>query len=233
MTATPFCAVVPAGGSGQRMGGATPKQYLPLAGATVIEWALTPLVAAEGLQRLVVALPAGDTRFARLAPAADARVSAVTGGASRADSVAAGLAALTDCDDALPVAVHDAARPCLTADDLARLLAVAHEPDGGLLAVAVSDTLKRATASGTVEATVDRSHLWQALTPQAFPLATLRRALDVHASGDPGITDEASAVERLGLAPRLIAGDPANLKVTEPGHLNLAAAILAARGEHA
>lgn len=225
-----FCAVVPAGGSGQRMGQATPKQYLPLADATVIEWALAPLLAAEGLQRLVVALPDGDTRFGHLAVAADPRVSTVTGGATRADSVTAGLTALADWDDSLPVVVHDAARPCLTADDLARLLAVARQPAGGLLAVAVSDTLKRATADETVEATVDRTGLWQALTPQAFPLATLRRALDARNPADPGITDEASAVERLGLAPQLIAGDPANIKVTEPGHLALAGAILAARG---
>ncbi len=213
------------------MGHTAPKQYLPLAGATVIEWALAPLLAAGGLQRLVVALPPGDTAFARLAPAADPRVRMVTGGATRADSVAAGLAALTAYDEALPVVVHDAARPCLTPDDLARLLAVAHEPGGGLLAVAVSDTLKRATAAGTVQETVDRSGLWQALTPQAFPLATLRRALDARDRADAGITDEASAVERLGLAPRLIAGDPANVKVTEPGHLTLAGALLAARGE--
>ncbi|MEX1080862.1 MAG: 2-C-methyl-D-erythritol 4-phosphate cytidylyltransferase [Halofilum sp. (in: g-proteobacteria)] len=230
MTSTPFCAIVPAGGSGQRMGRDTPKQYLPLAGATVLEWALAPLLAAGGLQRLVVAVPAGDTRFAELPCAADERVRTVTGGATRADSVAAGLAALTDLDDTLPVAVHDAARPCLTVDDLERLLAVAHEPAGALLAVAVSDTLKRASAVGEVEETVDRNALWQALTPQAFPLATLRRALVARDPADAGITDEASAVERLGLAPRLIAGDPANIKVTQPGHLVLAEAILAARG---
>lgn len=226
---TRFCAIVPAGGTGQRMGGTTPKQYLPLVGATVLEWALAPLLAAEGLVRLVVALPAGDTTFAGLAAAADERVVPVTGGVNRTDSVAAGLEALADLDQDLPVLVHDAARPCLTAEDLERLLAVAGEPAGALLAAPVSDTLKRAYKDGRVGMTVDRTDLWQALTPQGFPLATLRRALGTQALNDPGITDEASAVERLGMAPRLIAGAPSNIKVTEPGHLPLAAAILAAR----
>lgn len=226
---TRFCVIVPAGGKGERMGGSTPKQYLPLAGATVLEWALAPFLADVGLVRLVVALPADDTTFAGLAPASDERVTTVTGGANRADSVAAGLEALTDLDPDLPVLVHDAVRPCLTADDLEHVLAAAGEPGGALLAVPVSDTLKRAYRDGRVGTTVDRTDLWQALTPQGFPLATLRRALSGQALNDPGITDEASAVERLGMAPRLIAGAPSNIKVTEPGHLPLAAAILAAR----
>lgn len=231
---TPFCAIVPAGGTGLRMGSDKPKQYLPLAGATVIEWALAPLLAARGLERLVVALPAGDTTFAGLAPASDPRVRTVTGGATRADSVAAGLKAMTDLDETLPVLVHDAARPCLGGDDLEALLAVAAEPAGALLAVPVCDTLKRAADDGRVQATVDRRELWQALTPQGFPLATLRRALAERPAGDVGITDEASAVERLRLAPRLVAGAPSNIKVTEPGHLPLAAAILSMTpGAHA
>lgn len=226
---TRFCVIVPAGGTGQRMGEATPKQYLPLAGATVLEWALAPFLAAAGLVRLVVVLPAGDAAFAGLAPASDDRVCTVTGGANRADSVAAGLEALADLDADLPVLVHDAARPCLTADDLEGVLAGAAEPAGALLAVPVRDTLKRAYKDGRVGATVDRTDLWQALTPQGFPLMTLRRALTPQAFNDPAITDEASAVERLGMAPRLIAGAPSNIKITEPGDVPLAAAILATR----
>lgn len=226
---TSFCAIVPAGGTGERMGGTTPKQYLPLAGATVLEWALAPLLAHAGLVRLIVALPAGDSTFAGLAAAHDDRVHTVTGGANRADSVAAGLEALTDLDAELPVLVHDAARPCLTGDDLEGVLAAATEPAGALLAVPVRDTLKRGYKDGRVGATLDRTDLWQALTPQGFPLQTLRRALAPQALDDPGITDEASAVERLGMAPRLIAGAASNIKITAPDDLPLAAAILAAR----
>lgn len=228
-----FCAVVPAAGAGLRMGAATPKQYLALEGATVIEWALAPLLAARGLARLVVALAPGDDTFAGLAPAGDPRVRLATGGATRADSVRAGLAALTDVGETTPVLVHDAARPCLGAGDLESVRAVAGEPAGGLLAVPVCDTLKRDDDRGRVAATVARAGLWQALTPQGFPLGLLRRALD-ETAGEAGITDEASAVERLGHAPRLIRGDPRNIKITQPDHLALAAAILRSRrGEHA
>lgn len=223
-----FHAVVPAAGAGARMGGTTPKTYLPLAGRTVIEWSLAPLLAHPGLERLVVALGANDTRFAALPPAADPRVRVVTGGATRAASVAAGLDALADEGRSGPVLVHDGARPCLSADELERLLTLRDAPDGGLLAVPVRDTLKRADADGRVARTEDRTDLWQALTPQLFPAAALRAAIGD--ADDPGMTDEASAMERAGHAPRLVEGDPANIKITRPHDLPLAAAVLAMRG---
>lgn len=228
MSAPAFHAVVAAAGRGMRMGGVAPKQYAPLAGATVLEHALAPLLAHAGLRRLVIAVAPDDHRFATLAVAADARVHAVTGGASRAASVDAGLAALADADPGLPVVVHDAARPCLPATDLDLLLAAAAAPDGALLAIPVHDTLKRDDGGDRVAATVERTGLWRALTPQAFPLGTLRAALAA-AADDPGVTDEAAAMERAGHAPRLVPGDPANVKVTSAGDLALAAAILAAR----
>lgn len=227
MSAAAFYAVVAAAGRGTRMGGEAPKQYAPLAGATVLEHALAPLLAHAGLRRLVIAVAPDDHRFAALAPAADARVWAVAGGATRAASVAAALAALADIDPGVPVVVHDAARPCLPAADLERLLAAAATPDGALLAIPVHDTLKRDDGGDRVAATVERSGLWRALTPQVFPLGALRAALA--AADDPGVTDEAAAMERAGHAPRLVAADPANVKVTSAGDLALAAAILAAR----
>lgn len=227
MNPVAFSAVVPAAGAGARMGGTRPKTYLPLAGHTVIEWALAPLLAHPGLQRLVVALASDDTRFAELPGASDARVQTVTGGASRAASVAAGLNALGSAADG-PVLVHDGARPCLTGDEIERLLAFASEPAGALLAVAVRDTLKRADAEGRVAATEDRSGLWEALTPQLFHGGTLRAAIGD--ATDPAITDEASAMERAGHAPRLVEGDTANIKITRPHDLPLAAAVLAMRG---
>lgn len=227
-----FCAAVPAAGAATRMGGGRPKQYLPLAGRSVLEWALACFLEHAGLQAVVVALPADDDSFASLDVAGDPRVRTVTGGSTRAASVRAALAALADQDPATPVLVHDAARPCLLRGDLDRLLACAGEPDGALLALPVRDTLKRDDAAGRVAATVAREHLWQALTPQGFPLGTLGAAL--RAAGDePGITDEAGAMERAGHRPRLVEGDPSNLKVTRPGDLPLAAAILGARGGRA
>lgn len=232
MTAIGFHAVVPAAGRGTRLGATLPKQYLPLAGHTVIELALAPLLEHPGLQRLVVALAPGDAHFRGLPIAGDARVELVEGGATRADSVRAALAALPGSDPAVRVLVHDAARPCLTRADLDRVLAAAADEAGALLAVPIADTLKRADGAGRVDATLDRSGLWQALTPQAFPLGMLRQALEA-AAGSEGITDEASAVERAGGHPMLVHGDAGNVKITRPGDLHLAAAILAARGAEA
>lgn len=223
-----FCAVVPAAGRGRRMGDARPKQYLRLHGGTVIEHALAALLAHPGLERLVVVLAADDAVFAGLAVATDARIATTEGGAERADSVRAGLAALAAEPADTIVLVHDAARPCVTADEIGRLLAAADPADGALLAVPVRDTLKRADAAGRVQHTVDREGLWQALTPQAFGLGALRAALE---DAREGVTDEAAAMERAGHAPRLVEGEPGNIKVTRAGDLELAAAVLRARAE--
>ena len=220
---------MPAAGHGRRMGAAssTPKQYLALAGRTVLEHALAPFLADPGCRGIIVALAAGDTLFATLAIAADGRVQCVIGGAERRDSVAAGLAALAG--RAQPsdwVLVHDAARPCLPAADLAALLnALPTAAAGALLAVPLVDTLKRADALGSVEVTVPRAGLWRAQTPQAFRLDRLRAALERH----PAATDEASAVEALGDRPQLVEGSPDNLKITAPADLVQAARILGGR----
>jgi 2-C-methyl-D-erythritol 2,4-cyclodiphosphate synthase/2-C-methyl-D-erythritol 4-phosphate cytidylyltransferase len=210
---------MPAAGHGRRMGAhdGLPKQYLPLAGRTVIEHALAPFLADPACLGAIVALAAGDAVFGSLAVARDPRVMTVTGGRERRDSVCAGLAALASRAEGDPwVLVHDAARPCLPATDLTALLAsLAQSPDGALLAVAVVDTLKRSGADGAVDATVSRAGLWRAQTPQAFRLARLAEALARH----PTATDEASAVEALGDRPRLVAGSPDNLKITAPADL--------------
>lgn len=211
------------------MGGAEglPKQYLPLAGRTVIEHALAPFLADAACQGVIVALAPSDTRFAALTVARDPRVRSVTGGQERRDSVAAGLAALAGLVTDDPwVLVHDAARPCLPAADLAALQeALADAPHGALLALPLVDTLKRATTDGTVEATVPRAGLWRAQTPQAFRLRRLAEALARSADA----TDEASAVEALGDRPRLVAGSPDNLKITAPADLVPAARQLGGR----
>ncbi len=222
-----FCAVVPAAGAATRMGAGPLKPQRALAGATVMAWALAPLLARNELDRLVIPVPPHDDGSAAACAHLDARIETVAGGATRAASVTRGLEALADDDAATPVLVHDAARPCLPTDDLERLLAVAGEPDGALLAVPVSDTLKRCDDAQRVAATVDRSGLWRALTPQGFPRARLAEAL---ARADANVTDDASAIEAIGGAPHLVAGDPANIKITRPADLALAEAILAGRG---
>lgn len=228
MKPVPFCAVVPAAGQGRRMDGGPPKPYLPLHGRTVIEHALAVLLGHAGLHRLVVVLAADDTGFAGLAVAADPRIETVIGGAERPDSVAAGLAALADEPPETLVLVHDAARPCVSRAELERLLAAADADDGALLAVPVRDTVKRADTADRVVRTVEREGLWQAQTPQAFGLRALRAALEAVREG---VTDESSAMERAGHTPRLIEGESANIKITRPGDLALAEAVLRARAE--
>jgi 2-C-methyl-D-erythritol 4-phosphate cytidylyltransferase len=208
------------------MGAETPKQYLTLAGETVLEHALAPFRTDPRCRGVVVALAPGDERWAALAVARDAKVRTVPGGAQRCDSVAAGLALLR-ADGASAgdwVLVHDAARPCLARADLERLLdALPASPDGALLAVPVADTLKRADESGRSSGTVDRRGLWRALTPQAAPLGVLQEAL----AGAPDATDEASALEATGRRPRLVPGAATNVKVTEPADLEFARLVLA------
>ncbi len=221
-----YWLVVPAAGSGRRMGADAPKQYLTLAGATVLEHALAPFLADARCRGVVVALAAADARWESLPVARHAKVRTVPGGAERRDSVLAGLAALREQGAAAAdwVLVHDAARPCLARADLERLLAALPDaPDGALLAVPVADTLKRADEAGRSAGTVDRRGLWRALTPQAAPLALLGDAL----AAAPGATDEASALEAVGRRPRLVPGAATNVKVTEPADLEFARLVLA------
>jgi 2-C-methyl-D-erythritol 4-phosphate cytidylyltransferase len=209
------------------MAGTLPKQYLPLAGRTVLEWSLAPFLARPEFHSIVVALAPDDARWSSLPLAQDRRILTVTGGAERVDSVQAGLAAIAEHAHAHDwVLVHDAARPCLTQGDLTQLLVtLADDPVGGLLATPVPDTLKRAGADGRVDVTVSRAQLWRALTPQMFRYGVLRQALEQ--SGGAQITDESSAVEALGLKPLLVAGRSDNLKITVPEDIAIAGRQLA------
>ena len=218
-----YRAVVPAAGASRRMGvEGLPKQYLPLAGRTVIEWSLAPFLDDDLCETVVVVLAPDDRHWRQLAVASHAKVKTVTGGAERIDSVRAGLAALHALDTDW-VLVHDAARPCLRAHDLRRLLEEVWDDEvGGLLAAPVVDTLKRADSTSRAVETVPRQSLWRALTPQMFRYGALSRALAVA----KGATDDAQAIEAQGLEPRLVAGDPDNLKITVPGDLERAARVL-------
>lgn len=230
MGAPRLWVVVPAAGAGTRFGDPLPKQYQGLAGRPLIQWTLAPFLARDDVAALVVVLAPGDGHWASARPA-DPRLRTARGGERRQDSVAAGLAALADdaaADDW--VLVHDAARPCLGAGDLDRLIAaLADDPVGGLLAVPVSDTLKAADASGRIARTVEREGLWAAQTPQMFRYRALGDALAAAAAQGRRLTDEAAALEGTGQAPRLVPGSPDNLKITRREDLALAAAVLASR----
>lgn len=226
-----FWVIVPAAGSARRMGNAVPKQYLPLAGRTVIEWSLAPFLGHERAAGVVVVLASQDQRWSQTSLAGDARITTAIGGAERMDSVLAGLGALQDRLAAEDwVLVHDAARPCLSAADLDCLLnELSDDAVGGLLAAPIVDTLKRADAGDRVAETVPREKLWRALTPQMFRYHILQRALQSALSRGAAVTDEAQAVEALGLQPKLVAGDADNLKITLPEDLLRAERILRSR----
>ncbi|WP_295518449.1 2-C-methyl-D-erythritol 4-phosphate cytidylyltransferase [uncultured Pseudomonas sp.] len=223
MTPAPsFWAVLPAAGVGSRMRADRPKQYLELAGRSVIEHTLAAFLEHPGTLGIVVALASDDPWWPQLPIAQDTRIRCAEGGDERASSVLSALLLLTAqgvADDAW-VLVHDAARPNLQRSDIDQLLAsLAADDVGGLLAVPVRDTLKRAGADGRVAATLDRSLVWQAYTPQMFRLGPLSRALADALAAGVAVTDEASAMEWAGLAPRLVEGRPDNLKITRPEDL--------------
>ncbi|MHB1215716.1 MAG: 2-C-methyl-D-erythritol 4-phosphate cytidylyltransferase [Thiobacillus sp.] len=226
-----FYALIPAAGSGSRMGGSMAKQYLPLNSIPMIAHALIVLAREPRIAKLFVVLSPTDKRWGNYEWQGweDRLVVLRCGGATRAETVLNGLEAMaTFCEADDWVLVHDAARPCLPGDMLGKLLdEVADDPVGGLLAVPVADTLKRAAADAAsgarAEATVPRAGLWQAQTPQMFRHGKLTEAL--RAAGSD-LTDEASAIEQLGLQPRLVESDSRNLKVTYPQDLALAGLIL-------
>lgn len=219
-------AILVAAGRGTRMAAARPKQYLDLGGRPVLAWSLERLLATPWLAGVVVVLAADDADFERLPESRHPRLARATGGAERADSVRAGLARLRELGavDDDRVYVHDAARPCVTAADLDALRAAAEGDDGALLAAPLADTIKR--GDDAVEATVPRDGLWRALTPQCFPLAALRAALEAARDAGFNVTDEASAMEHAGHRPRLVPAAADNLKITLPTDLPLAEAVL-------
>lgn len=219
-----FHALVPAAGFGARMGSELPKQYLPLAGRPMIAHALETLCACPELSTVFVVLSPNDTMFHEYdwSHCGEKLQPLYCGGETRAESVTNGLlASELEPDDW--VLVHDAARPCLTQSHLAKLIAeLRDDPVGGILAVPVADTLKRANAQQRIAHTEPREGLWQAQTPQMFRAGLLMQALQQCRA----VTDEASAIEALGLSPKLVASESTNFKVTYPQDLLLAELLL-------
>jgi len=247
-------AIVPAAGRGERFASAThslPKQYTTLLGQSVLEWSLRALLAEPRVHAIVVVLAAGDAHWPAIAGKLNSpKLLSTIGGAQRQDSVMNGL------DFLMPraarddwILVHDAARPCLSGSDLSALIdaldqqlkSAQSEPAGAVLAAPIVDTVKRELGSNAAQAglsaqasrsaqpgieTVDRTGLWRALTPQVFAFGQLRRALQDAARAGVAVTDEAQALERLGLPAMLVRGSPFNIKVTRVEDLELAAGIL-------
>ncbi|WP_395791417.1 2-C-methyl-D-erythritol 4-phosphate cytidylyltransferase [Aquimonas sp.] len=235
----PIWAIVPAAGSGQRMGAAIPKQYLQIAGQTVLEHSLRALLQHPRVVGAVVALAPDDQLWPGFETLLNKPVLRCVGGSDRADSVRAALRHLQLLMGTGPhwALVHDAARPCLRASDLDGLIERCLQAgEGGLLAAPVRDTLKRVDPSRPADqqralATEARAGLWRALTPQLFPAEALVAALDAAIAAGIAVTDEAMAMERSGAQPMLVEGADDNLKITTPADLALAEFVLGTRAQ--
>lgn len=230
-----YWAVIPAAGIGRRMGGDVPKQYLKVLGKTILEHTIERLAMHPDIQGIVVSLSRGDPYWPELAFSIDKPLYIVEGGAERCHSVLNALDYLSDiASDNDWVLVHDAARPCIRQDDIERLIIeLTGHPVGGLLGIPVSDTMKRTDDTGEVQQTVERSHLWRALTPQMFRLGELRHAISRSLGTGQLVTDEASAMEAVGKAPRMVEGHGDNIKITRPQDLQLAELYLTQQGGEA
>jgi len=227
--AAPHCwVVIPAAGRGERMGTSIPKQYLPLAGATVLEHALRPFLGHPRVSGIVVVVARDDTRWQTLECSRHSTVTSTFGGDTRMSSVLAGLDSLLGKAAAEDwVLVHDAARPCLLREDIERLAGTLSQDEvGGLLALPVTDTLRREETPGRGAGTVERDRLWRAQTPQMFRFGPLRAALQAAVQRGSPVTDEGAAMEAMGVTPRLVEGSTRNLKITQGEDLALAEAIL-------
>jgi 2-C-methyl-D-erythritol 4-phosphate cytidylyltransferase len=225
-----FVAVVPAAGIGSRMKSSVAKQYLTLGHKTVIEHTLDALLSHHQIQRVVVVLHPQDCTFQSLKIAQNPLIETVIGGTERVDSVLSGLkhCLMMPTPNVNPwILVHDAARPCVTHKELNDLFACINTCEGAILAVPVTDTIKRASSKennpiAQIEKTIERTHLWQAQTPQFFPLQKLIDAIQLAQRDNINITDEASAMEHINASVRLIEGRPTNIKITHPCDLALA-----------
>ena len=211
------------------MGSAKPKQYLPLAGKTVLEWATAPFLSDARCKAVVIVISSNDEYWPGVA-LSHSKLRVTQGGSERVHSVLAGLQSLHEAQQDDWVLVHDAARPCLHVDDIEKLLSeTCNDSVGGILATPLSDTLKLADTGQRIARTIPRVDLWRALTPQMFRLGMLQAALHTAIESGSIVTDESAALEVKGLQPKLVAGRSDNLKITVPEDLPLAASVLMAR----
>lgn len=226
-----FWAIIPAAGTGQRMHADVPKTYLPLGECSVIEACLSSFLQEDKITGIVVAIHPNDQYWEKLTIISDKPILTVLGGVTRAQSVSIALDLVIEnsgLDDF--VLVHDAARPCLQMSDLKSLLNnIENETSGRILATPIVDTIKEVSMSDKnirIKKTLDRCKLWKALTPQMFRTGVLRKALDHCFEKQIIITDEASAVEAIGLEVGIIEGRSDNIKITHSEDIQIAESIL-------
>lgn len=222
-------AMIVAAGKGSRYGADVPKQYLQVAGKTVVEHSVAQLAKSKHVTNCQLVIAKEDEVARQLAWALPMRF--CIGGAERWHSVQAGVQAIiangANEDDL--ILIHDAARPCVLADDIDRVVEAAmNEQYGAILATPVADTLKQVAANGMINKTIDRSQLWQAQTPQVFRVGYLQQVLNAVAEKGLHITDEASGFEQLGYAIRVVEGSRSNMKLTYPSDLAMVGFLLEA-----
>ena len=230
MSTTPQVHVlIPAAGRGRRYGGSRLKQYLPVAGKPVLAHSIKAFQFHPMISSITVILAEDDQWFESAVGLLTTNVNTVTGGETRAHSVRNGLRYISDnYSDTDWALVHDAARPCLSGSRLEKFLEQGLESENGaILAVPIGDTLKRAGESQEIVATVDRSGLWAAQTPQLFRVGALIAAIDAAHEAGCELTDEASAMEFTGVKPLLVMGSAANIKITHSSDLAIAEALFA------
>ena len=224
----PIWAIVPASGVGARMQGAVPKQYLQLCGKSILEHTLDRLLSFKQIGGVVLVLREEDRTWQTLNYQSRKPLITATGGEERQHSVFSGLLKLLEIETADPlVMVHDAVRPLVSHQDLERLIKSAkHNPAGAILGVPVSDTLKRQDDHANIAETVERSGLWRAFTPQLFRAKLLLKSFEHVSKNNLPITDDAAAIEALGMRPALVECSAQNIKITHPQDLELATQIM-------
>ena len=222
-------AIIPAAGIGARMGSEIPKQYLSIGEKTVLEHSLSNFIKHPAIYKVVVAIHPDDERWSQLEVAKDPKVIAVEGGEERVDSVANALNKIVELGGTNDwVMVHDAARPCLYNLHIDNLItAKESSKDGVILTIPSYDTVKLVNSVQTVEKTLDRDSIWLAQTPQFFPVASLKENIESAKLQGFKVTDEASAMEAMGLHPALVIGSRKNIKITDQEDLLLASIFLA------
>ncbi len=228
----PLWVMVPAAGAGSRIGADRPKQYLALAGTSILDITLANLLDHPRVQGVVISLAENDGYFGHSAFATDARVVRVAGGAERCHSVLNGLNHLaTFVAPQQSVLVHDAARPCVSHVDIDKLIDVGLDSsDGAVLGAKVRDSMKSVDSDGRIQDSVPRDRLWHAFTPQMFPLGKLIAALASCENDGVVVTDESSAIQRCGYHPLMVAGSSHNIKITFSEDLAVAESILYGQG---
>lgn len=216
-------AVVPAAGVGSRMQADRPKQYLKLHDQTIMEHTLNQLLSFPPIENIILPISNGDEYWPDISLNGHPKIMSCEGGAERFESVLNGLNKLLESGAQKSdwVMVHDVARPCIQHHDLQKLLDSTSE-QGSILGAQVRDTMKRTNEKGEIINTVERENLWHALTPQLAPIGVLKDAIESAIKDGVNITDEASALEHVGLTPKMVAGAPSNIKVTRPEDLSLA-----------